>query len=288
MKTIILSDIYNDAESIIPYGLRVARALETEADVLHVIDTRVYQGNYSPVADSQSITPGDTFSQEEIIKREKNKAEIELDKMLSSEASRLNYPLKVNRLIRVNNIEEELEKQAKENNTSLFVLSSDAGSPLFETLDEIVSTVKNAGIVVLLVNPGLDFKDFEKVLMPVDFRPKQITVFNNIKYLFEKFDMKINAVSVANDSDYLNLEAEAGAWEQVAKDYFLDKSKLDVNVLKGKNFVETISSYAENNEYDLIIYFQKKGNLIHSLFKNSDLESLLAKTKIPVLTHFYK
>jgi hypothetical protein len=37
MKTIILSDVYSEYGSVIPYGPRLAKAMESEVDVLHVL-----------------------------------------------------------------------------------------------------------------------------------------------------------------------------------------------------------------------------------------------------------
>lgn len=288
MKTIILSDVLSNSESIIPYGLRLARAMESEADVLHIIDTRVHQAKYTPVADSQSITPGDTFSPEEIIEREKERAAKAMDNLLSSETSRLNYPLKVNRLIEVNNLEDELEKQADENPDSLFVISSEADNRLFDSVKDIISSVKNTGINAMVVTPGQKFKDYENVLMPADLQPKQLPAFNGINFLFYHFDFLLNAVAVANDSNYLKLEAEAATWEQVAKDYFLDKTKLEINILSGDDYVKTITGYAAKNNFDLIVYVKKKQSFVKEIFSNDDLNLILKKTKLPVLIHFYK
>jgi hypothetical protein len=99
MKTIILSDINNSAKSIIPYGLRLARELESEVDLLHVIDPRTHTGAYSSLSDSQSISPGETLSHAETIQHAKNRVSIKLDKLLSAEGSRLNYPLKLTGLL---------------------------------------------------------------------------------------------------------------------------------------------------------------------------------------------
>lgn len=69
--------------------------MECELDIVHAIDSRSYHRMLSSYADSQTITPGNKLSHDEIMRREKKSAQKALDKMLSKEASKLNYPLKM-------------------------------------------------------------------------------------------------------------------------------------------------------------------------------------------------
>ncbi len=131
MKTIIISDINGKSESIIPYGLTLAKMLESEVDVIHAIDSRLHQGEYSSLSDSQSITPGKTFSHEEIMQREKDKVQIQLDKLLSSEASRLNYPIKINTLVEKDSIINSISSKIKEEPSSIFVISIEPDGYIF-------------------------------------------------------------------------------------------------------------------------------------------------------------
>ncbi len=91
----IISDIEGKADSIIPYGLRLGKHTETEVDIIHIIDPRNKQGATSPFADSKSITPGRVMPHDYILAREQNRASKAIEKLLSGEASRLNYPLKI-------------------------------------------------------------------------------------------------------------------------------------------------------------------------------------------------
>ena len=52
MRITIISDIKGNAESIIPYGLNLAKHLKGEVNLVHVIDSRMAQGVSSMYADS--------------------------------------------------------------------------------------------------------------------------------------------------------------------------------------------------------------------------------------------
>ena len=97
-----------------------------------------FTGVGSPVSDSQSITSGDKLSLEEIRQREKGKAEQSLDKFLSKEASRLNYPFKINTLIETEYLEEGLKKVFRERHGSLLITSPDVTcNPVSMKTDEL-------------------------------------------------------------------------------------------------------------------------------------------------------
>lgn len=253
MKTIILSDIKNSEESIIPYGLRLAKALESEVDILHVVDPRVHQGTYSSVSDSQSISPGNTMSHSETIQHEKYRIDMEMDRLLSGEASRLNYPLKINRLIVENNLDEELEQRVRLNPECLLVINSVADEEMFENTAEIVRMIKKAGVPTIVVPPGVKFKNFNNALMPLNLDRNNYTSIKNLKFLFKSFDMTINGVGVALNNNYTEMELKAIAWRDVAQEYVLPHSSLKTNILEGKEFADTINNYFRRNNIDLLM-----------------------------------
>lgn len=253
MKTIILSDLSNSKETIIPYGLRLAVALESEADVLHVIDPRTHQGTYSSVSDSQSISPGETLTQAETIKLEKHRVSKEMDKLLSSEGSRLNYPLKINRLIVENSLEEELEHRLALNPDCLVVVNAEADEDMFENTSKIVRLIKKAGVPVIVVPPGEKFTDIGNALMPLNLDRNNYISMKKLKFLFDHFNMTVNAVGVASQANYTELELKAIAWRDVAKEYVMPHSTVKTNILEGKDFITTVNNYFHRNNHDLLI-----------------------------------
>ncbi len=72
MKIIIISNIRSKSESIIPYGLKLARYLESEVDIIHVIDSRTEPVLPSSYADSQTFAlGGEKFTYADTLNREK-------------------------------------------------------------------------------------------------------------------------------------------------------------------------------------------------------------------------
>jgi len=282
MKTIILSDIGNSTDTIIPYGLRLARALELEVDIIHVIDPRIHQGTYSSVSDSQSISPGNTLSHAEIIQHEKHRISRDMNKLLSGEASRLNYPLKLNRIVAENSLEIELEHRINLEPNSLLVINGSSNQEMFENTAEIVRLTKKLGVPAIVVPPGEKFTTIKDVLMPLNLNRNNYTSIKKLKFLFDHFPMTINAVGVASKRDYTELELKAIAWRDVAKEYLLPGSKVRTNILEGKDFINTINNYFHRNNLDLLMMVNDTND---SKLAVSNTIQFLKTIKSPVLIY---
>ncbi len=286
MKTIIISDIKGSSQSIIPYGLNLAKSMESEAVVVHIIDNRTTQVKYSSFSDSQSLSPGEPLGHEETSRKEVTAVNTELDTLLSRETSRLNYPLKVDTLVEVGNMEEEIEKMIKEEPDCIVVTNSEPDGAMFESKEEIYDLVKDSGALCILVPPGKEFSEFKKILLPVDFESKELDKYSDLRFFFDAIDPLINAVSVATEKDYTELELKSNSWVNIAKNTLLP-AKVRANVLKGEDFTETVIRYCLRNDYDLIMLFQRKKNAFKKNFKTGLIGTLIEKTNLPVL-YFYR
>ena len=283
MKTIIISDINNSAESIIPYGLRIARGLESEVDILHVIDPRSHQGTYSSVSDSQSISPGDTLSHAETMQHAKNQASVKLDKLLSSEASRLNYPLKINRVIVENSLEEELEQRLAQNPDCLLLVNAEADEDMLDTTEEIVRMIKKTGVPSVIVPPGQSFKSQMSALMPLNLDENNFSSVTDIRFFFDGFQITIDAVGVVSNGDYTNMELKSVAWKDAVSDFYLPKTELKTNILEGKDINATIGNYFKRNDRDLLILINENNDTKSSVL---DTVELIDSVKSPTLVYF--
>lgn len=286
MKTIIISDIKGSAQSVIPYGLNLARAMNSDVVVIHMVDPRMNQAKYSSYSDSQSLTPGEPLGHEETSQKEVTQVNLELDNILSREASSMNFPLKVDTIVKAGSIEDEIEKMVNEETSCLVVVSAEADGAIFETKSEIFDMVKDSKAMCILVPPGKEFREYKKILHPVNFESKELEKYSDLRFFFEAFNPSINAVSVATDKDFHELDMKSSSWTNLAKDVFLP-AKLNANVLKGNEFGDTIIRYSIRNEPDLIMLFQRKKNPFQKNFKTELVENIIETTNIPTL-YFYR
>jgi hypothetical protein len=141
MKAVVISDMKKE-KSIIPYALNLCKHIESEVEIIHTIDTRVQHGLSSSYADSQSISPGEKMSHTSIIEREKHQTKNKLDKILSKEASKLNYPLKINTIIENGSIESQLKSRIKRHPNSLIITNKDPDKYFFGSYKELLDVLQ--------------------------------------------------------------------------------------------------------------------------------------------------
>ena len=122
--------------------------------------------------------------------------------------------------------------------------------------------------------------------MPVDFSEKEFEAYRRVHFLFEQFSMLVNAVSVATENNYIDMEAKSGSWKKVAEEHLL-KSKVQVNILEGNDFTDVIFDFAKRNQHDLMLLFQSAGSQ-KQLMSRKQIIELLNQTDIPVLLYYHK
>lgn len=286
MKIFIVSDIKRNSKSFTPYGLNLAKWLELkEVDLVHTVDSRDIQGGYSAEADSQSITPGEKFSQQELIQREKDQAKRDLYVMLSSEASRLNYPLKVNTVVEENSIDEKIVELMSAFSESLFIVCTDPDGFIFDSTEEMVELVKSTGATFLFVPPGRKFRPLSKVVLPTCFDADTVSELNILQTLVDGRAPLLDAVYVAVNKKHPSNQLQEDAWKKIACEFF-DVSDIRIKILDGTDTAGTLSGYAETNEADLLVITPHKSEKSMWLFEEKTLAKMIENTQTPLLIQY--
>lgn len=284
MKTIIISDAKSHAPTIIPYGLNLAKTMDTQVDVIHVVDSRIHHGPNSTYADSQSIAPGDKMSVNEIIAREKKNAAYSLDQILSREASRLNHPLKVNTIVEQNSIENKLNFEIDRDPSAVLVVNKEADSHIFSDTDEIVDTIRNIGATYLLVPPGYKFSAPRKIAMLTDFSNRDYNRYTQIALVLKRFSPVIEAVSVGRGNSGTVEDAHHGGWLQFAEKIFTGSTVIP-RTLKGKQFMKTLTEYLKAHQPDMLVWFPQKKSFLNRLLQGDLPKKLMKHTSVPILIY---
>ena len=283
MQVIIISDIKGKSKSIIPYGLNLAKHLQAKVDIVHSIDSRTQHGVNSPYADSQSITPGNKLSHEEIMRREKNTSQKALDKLLSREASVLNFPLKVNTIIEENTLKKIISQIADNSHNTLVLVNSEPDNYIFHSQKELIETFNNSNLEVLVVPPGKIFREYNKVLLITDFSANNgFDKYSKADYLLRDFAPLINAVDVAESNNYAEKELKSKVWlQEVEKMAF--SSTVKANVLTGNNYLDTVKNYVDKTKPDLVLSYKQNQGLFNNGNDNNLVKNLMNKCDLPVL-----
>lgn len=281
-KIIIVSDIKGDAKSIHPYGFNLAKFLHAEVNVLHVIDSRLEHGVPSRYADSQTLSPGPKLSHKKIIEREVKQASMMLDKMISQEASRLNYPLKVKKVIKVGSIKEEIQNLMDTDKKNLLLINSETDDYHFHNRQEMIEVCKNIKATTLLVPPNLSFEPFHEITLITDFSNNYgINAYEKNKTFLRKFKPFIMAIDVAKPARFLEKKLKSEKWREHCEANSLQT--INTKVLKGKNRSGALDYYINKEKPNLIIYAYRKLGFLNRLFHRPFFESILNNAKYPVI-----
>lgn len=275
MKLVIISDIKGKTPSIIPYGLNLARTMQCEADIVHVVDTRVNQGVATPYADSHTVTPAEKLSFDEILNKEKEEARDALDKIISLEGSRLNYPLKINLSIDQTSIINKLVGDFSGN--PLVLVNKDPDGQIFLSRKEMIDVARDFNGFTLFVPPCIEPTRFEHALLPVGFSENERKAYRKISHFTGYFHPFINAVVITGKN-----ETAPENWKSQTAALF-EPSNVNCHILPGNDYDETLILYAQKIRPDLILLAEQPKTFIKTIFKKDLIEKILDQTNIPVL-----
>lgn len=286
MKTIIISDIEGTANSIIPYGLRIGKHTETEVDIVHIIDPRKKQGTAGPVADSKSITPGNVLSHDRIMAREQSRASKAIHILLSREASRLHYPLKLNVITEIGNLTEQIKSLEDNNHMSIFVASTEPANTMIDDLHELIHLVEHFTCPALLVQPSSDFTIPKNVLLLNDFRDDSKENALEVIQWLKPFLSSILAFGIAEGINVLNLEMMSKAWLRKVKPFTTEPMSLRTKIISGKKSLKTLLNFSQRINPDLVVlprYVLRSG--FANRISGNSLSRFFEALDIPILIY---
>ncbi|PLX02145.1 MAG: hypothetical protein C0595_11935 [Marinilabiliales bacterium] len=287
MKTILISDIKGEQESILVYGMNFAKYSNDNVKVVHVVDPRKHHAVSSAYSDSQTFEVGEKLSPKAIINREIDRARTDLDKLLSSEASRLNYPLRVEVSVTDNSIEKQLEKEKQNEDDLLFLTSAKPDGTVIDDLEEFFQLTNSFKNYSLLIPPGVEFKKPEKALVLYDFNIKEDQNIFSLLLFLSKYELSLDVVDVCEKKDFIELQVKSELWKQTAINQFRSRDIwFSTNILEGDNYLQTIVDFTKRNHFDMLIISRQNPNIINkNVFSTSGVKQLINDLNIPILLY---
>jgi hypothetical protein len=245
MRTIIISDITEKSENIIPYGLNVGKYSETKVYILHLIDPRLHEGPYSSFSDSQTFSPSEKLSHEQILEREKASASLTIDRILSREGSRLNYPLRIEHRIEITDVQTAMDETLSSNNDALIVSSSSPSRSSVKDLAELLLTGRNNSTPVLVVPAGKRFLKPDTALMVTTFSDGDADAQRQALKWLKPFQLSVNVYGIDASQEQID------NWKQ---SIFPDDPLLihQARTLDGKANQDNLKKLIAENNPDII------------------------------------
>jgi len=285
MKVFIISDIGARNESMVPYGLNIGKHNETGVEILHIIDPRSPAGVSSPYSDSQSITPGKKMSHDEIMKRDKHQVEKDLDRLLSAEASRLNYPLKVETKVESGPVEPELKHIFGAEDDSICIASAIPGNSMITDLSELISIFSKLEVPLLIVPPGYAWREPAEIRLFNDFSGSSDRVTGALRW-YDAFPLTIQAFGIVDGKGLDELEKRGENWGKTLGGSVGQNTVVKTSVISGKADAAAISDHIRQSAAGLVML--PKEVFTDSSFRlkrDADRVKFMSELNMPVLIY---
>jgi hypothetical protein len=286
MKNIIISDINTKNKSIIPYALNFAKFIDDKVRIIHPVDPRVHQGIASAYADSQSFEVGDKMTHEDIAEREKHQAWTSLNKLLSKEASKLNFPLRIDTIIEENSIHSLLMDEIGNGQSSCIISSTSFNGTAFYDLAEFLEITNKFNSIALVVPPGHKATTPHKLIVLYNFNSgNDDDIFKMLESL-RPIKISVSIADISKQNKYHEMLVKSEAWKQAANNYFGLSNPLTTNILVGEQFTDTAVNYIRRNNYDMVAIPHNIKELTGmSKYPKNKLEELINDLALPVLLY---
>jgi nucleotide-binding universal stress UspA family protein len=165
------------------------------------------------------------------------------------------------------------------------VIMGSHGTTGFERMimgSNTLSAIKHIKCPVIVIPPGTTYHGIRKIGLACDFENVvQSTPVEYIKNIVKEFGADLYVLNV---HDKKNAEAEEPMMDTVYLDSMLEDVRPNYVQLTGKNVVESITSFAENSNLDLVMVIPKKHRFIDSLFHRSQSKELITHAHIPIVS----
>ncbi|MBO9199812.1 MULTISPECIES: universal stress protein [Niastella] len=277
MKTLVVpTDFSSVSVNAINYAVDMAQAINAGLMLLHVYNVPV-SFTEAPVAPVTTISLEEVkrSSEERLEELKKNLVILTSGKIQIYSESRLGDPI------------EELEQICKSLDPMAVIMGSH-GTTGFERMimgSTTLTAIKHIKCPVIVIPPGTTYHGIKKIGLACDFKNVvQSTPVEYIKNIVKEFGADLYVLNVQDKEDAETDWEETPTMDTVYLDSMLEEVRPNYVQLTGKNVVDSITSFAEKNNLDLVMMIPKKHRFIDSLFHKSQSRELITHAHIPIVS----
>ena len=274
MKTLVVpTDFSSVSVNAMNYAVDMAQAINAGIVLLHVYNV--------PVSFTDSpVSPVTTVSIEEM----KRTSEERLEELKKNLVIATAGQIQVYTEARLGNTIEELNAICKSVQPLAIIMGSHGATGLERMImgSNTLTAMRQLKCPVLVVPPGTTYHGIKKIGLACDFENVvRSTPIEYIKNIVKEFGADLYVLNVQDiDQDDL----EEATMDTVYLDAMLEDVSPKYVQLTGKDVMESINSFAENNNLDLVMVIPKKHKFIDSLLHKSKSKELITHAHIPIVS----
>lgn len=275
MKTLVVpTDFSSVSVNALNYAVDMAQAINAGIVLLHVYNVPVSFTD-APVA------PVTVVSVEEV----KRTAEERLEEVKKNLVAVTSGSIQIFSEARLGDTMDELEQLCKSVQPLAVIMGSHGATGLERMImgSNTLSAIRHLKCPVIVVPPGTTYHGIKRIGLACDFENVvQSTPVEYIKNIVREFGAELYVLNVKD-------KHEKGKVTEATKETaYLDAALEEIRPayvqLAGENVVETINSFAEKNNLDLVMVIPKKHQFIDTLFHKSKSRELITHAHIPIVS----
>lgn len=272
MKTIIVPTDFSPVSiNALSYAADMALSVNASIVLLHV-----YQ---MPVSSNNTDIPLPIMDYRELEEIQQKRIEELKTRMINEKSGALTIAT----LVRMGSLVDELKTLSAEKNPFAIVMGTKGAGFVQRLLvgSSTLSTLRNLSFPVLVVPPDASFRAIRHIGFACDFQKiEETTPVSVIKEWVGTFQARLSVLNV--DSNKANVRDTA---QQSVLLYTLLQELHPQYFYIDNPLVEAgISSFAEDNQIDLLIVIPRKHRLLETLFQKSHTKDLIFHSRIPILS----
>lgn len=272
MKTIIVPTDFSPVSiNALNYAADMALAVNASLILLHV-----YQ---MPVSSNNTDIPLPMMDYRELEEIQQKRIEEFKTRMINEKSAALTIAT----LVRMGSLVDELKTLSAEKKPFAIVMGTKGAGFVQRLLvgSSTLSVLRNITFPVLVVPPDASFRSIRHIGFACDFQKiQETTPVSLIKEWVATFQADLRVLNV--DSNKANVRDTAQ--QSVLLYTLLQDMHPQYSYIDSPEVEAGISSFAEDNQIDLLIVIPRKHRLLETLFQKSHTKDLIFHSQIPILS----
>lgn len=272
MKTIIVPTDFSPVSiNALNYAADMALAVNASLILLHV-----YQ---MPVSSNNTDIPLPMMDYRELEEIQQKRIEEFKTRMINEKSAALTIAT----LVRMGSLVDELKTLSAEKKPFAIVMGTKGAGFVQRLLvgSSTLSVLRNITFPVLVVPPDASFRSIRHIGFACDFQKiQETTPVSLIKEWVDTFQADLRVLNV--DSNKANVRDTAQ--QSVLLYTLLQDMHPQYSYIDSPEVEAGISSFAEDNQIDLLIVIPRKHRLLETLFQKSHTKDLIFHSRIPILS----
>ncbi len=279
MKKVILhTHVHNSLHAIIDFALLLARDLEKELEVIHIVDTRSI--SYSSGGIEPTVESGQMLNYD-ILNQQKEGMEKTLHETINERKEVLNADLPVSYNVHIDNPEWLLNAISKKEDTYLMLLPESATEGGLKGYEQYKHLLNDLHCPILLFPDDIKYAPLKKMVVATNYQKEDIRILDKLRDLAKHYQSKVLTLHV-NEGEAFEYQLKEKGFEQILEEK-VDYPDINFKAIDHDEAEKAIGEFSERIQADLLVLHKGHRNIFEKLFSKSRARKIIEKVHMPVL-----